>query len=658
MSGHIELSGLKLRIYRYNTLVVGSGAAGLNAADRLHAFGQQDVAVLTEGVFMGTSHNAGSDKQTYYKLTMAGEAPDSVMEMAKTLFNGGAMHGDLALVEAALSARCFFRLVELGVPFPQDRFGEFVGYKTDHDPRQRATSAGPLTSRFMTEKLFERIQAKTIPVHDGLQAVRALTDRARQSCLGILALDLNALEDPDRRYVLFNCANVIYAVGGPAGMYADSVYPLSQTGGSGIAFEAGVRGQNLTESQFGLSSIAFRWNVSGTYQQVLPRYISTGADGQEEREFLLDYFSTPGSMLNAVFLKGYQWPFDVRKAGGEGSSLVDLCVYHQRVHLGRRVFLDYRRNPLGDGFDFSLLNEEARSYLEKSGATFGSPLDRLAHMNQPAIDLYSAHGIDLSREPLEIAVCAQHTNGGLWGNHWWESNVRHFFPVGEANGSHGIYRPGGAALNAGQVGGTRAARFIAAKYSEPPCPDESFLQACGQQIQDRIGLAESLLRNRSAQGTARSMRQRIGRRMSANGAILRSAEKVNRALAEARSDLAAFARETVVGDPLELPAALRNHDLLICQITFLAAIQDYLARGGGSRGSFIVSHASGEKPSPRLPEEFRALPEDERLRAQVQVIEYGPDECAVRWDPVRPLPSEDQWFENVWRRFQRDGNVS
>ncbi len=658
MSDHIELNGLKLRIYRYNTLVVGSGAAGLNAADRLYSFGQKDVAVLTEGVFMGTSHNAGSDKQTYYKLTMAGEASDSVMEMAKTLFSGGAMHGDQALAEAALSARCFFRLVELGVPFPQDRFGEFVGYKTDHDPRQRATSAGPLTSRIMTKRLFEQIEAKNIPVHDGLQAIRILTDPAAKTCLGILALDLHALEDPDRRYALFNCANVIFAVGGPAGMYADSVYPLSQTGASGIAFEAGAMGQNLTESQFGLASIAFRWNVSGTYQQVLPRYLSTEANGTGEREFLLDYFSTPTSMLNAVFLKGYQWPFDVRKVTGEGSSLVDLCVYHQRVHLGRRVFLDFRQNPLGDRFDFSLLGEEARSYLEKSSATFGVPLDRLAHMNQPAIDLYASHGIDLSNEPLEIAVCTQHTNGGLWGNHWWESNVRHFFPVGEANGSHGIYRPGGAALNAGQVGGTRAARFIAIKYTEPPRTNEAFFQACGRQIEDRIGLAESLVKNRSIRGTAQRIRRRIGRRMSDNGAILRNEENVRRALADARSDLAAFAKDTSLADLEELPTALRNYDLLICQITFLAAIKDYLAQGGGSRGSFIVSHASGERLSSRLPEEFRALPEDERLRAKVQVVEFGPDECTVRWDPVRPLPSEDQWFENVWREFQRDGNVS
>ena len=53
--------------------------------------------------------------------------------------------------------------------------------------------------------------------------------------------------------------------------------------------------QNLTESQYGLASVKFRWNLSGTYQQVLPRYYSTAADGSDEREFLSDYFPTSRS---------------------------------------------------------------------------------------------------------------------------------------------------------------------------------------------------------------------------------------------------------------------------------------------------------------------------------------------------------------------------
>src|SRR5690606_30079676 len=140
-------------------------------------------------------------------------------------------------------------------------------------------------------------------------------------------------------------------------------------------------------------------------------------------------------------------------------------VYIETVVHGRRVFLDFRRNPRD--FRLDRLDAEAREYLTPSQAPFETPLERLRAMNPGAVGLYAEHGIDLAAEPLEVAVCAQHKLGGLAGNLWWEStNVGPLFPIGEVNGSHGVYRPGGSALNAGQVGAFRAAEFIARRYAE------------------------------------------------------------------------------------------------------------------------------------------------------------------------------------------------
>ncbi len=147
-----------LPITLVHTLVIGSGAAGLNAAVQLHSGGAEDLLIVTEGLQMGTSINTGSDKQTYYKLSLCGDDADAPRTMAETYFSGGGMHGDLALVEASLSVRAFVNLVNLGVPFPRDAFGQFIGYKTDHDPRQRATSIGPYTSREMCRALIRQVQ--------------------------------------------------------------------------------------------------------------------------------------------------------------------------------------------------------------------------------------------------------------------------------------------------------------------------------------------------------------------------------------------------------------------------------------------------------------------------------------------------------------------
>ncbi|MBZ4646292.1 MAG: FAD-binding protein [Clostridia bacterium] len=660
----IELQGIKIDVYSLNTVIVGSGAAGLNAADRLYTFGQKDIALVTEGLNMGTSRNTGSDKQTYYKLTLAGETKDSVMDMAKTLYDGGSMDGDIALVEAALSPQAFYRLVDIGVPFPHNRYGEYVGYKTDHDPRQRATSAGPLTSKYMTEKLQEQVMQKGITIFDGYQVIGILTDRDKDrdsdsvKAIGLIALNLNGLEDPDRRYVLFNCTNIVYATGGPAGIYATSVYPESQTGASGIAFEAGVKGKNLTESQYGIASVKFRWNLSGTFQQVLPRYISTNRDGSDEREFLEEYFDSPGRMLDAIFLKGYQWPFDPRKVMNYGSSLIDILVYHESVVKGRRVFLDYTKNPAWgsqDGkLDFSLLGKESYEYLKNSNALFGTPIERLAHMNQPAINLYKDHGIDLYKEYLEIAVCAQHNNGGLCGNIWWESNIKHFFPVGEVNGSHGVYRPGGSALNSGQVGSIRAAQFIAARYKDEPLSLYEFLKAARDKIEEKLDLGRKFLTYLGSKSNIIQIRKEIGERMTKMGAHIRSLDSAQSGAEQARKTLAALPDMSTLSSVQDLPYAYQNWDLLVAQYVYFCAIADYIQKGGGSRGSYLIHNSTGQIPVEGLGDNFRFVLDSGVLGNVIQEVAYVGGQCIFEWRHARPIPDEEHWFENTWNAFMRD----
>ena len=68
------------------------------------------------------------------------------------------------------------RLVELGVPFPANEYGEYAGYKTDHDPRRRATSCGPLTSKYMTEALERSVLQKGVELLEGRRVIRVLSD--------------------------------------------------------------------------------------------------------------------------------------------------------------------------------------------------------------------------------------------------------------------------------------------------------------------------------------------------------------------------------------------------------------------------------------------------------------------------------------------------
>ena len=635
------------KVYRCNTAVVGSGAAGFNAADRLWQLGQHDIVLVTENRAGGTSRNTGSDKQTYYKLTLSGGEPDSVREMADTLFAGRCVDGDLALCEAALSSQCFLKLVELGVPFPRNRYGEYIGYKTDHDPRRRATSVGPYTSKQMTECLEAAVQAKGVPMLDKTQVIKILTNGG--TVCGLLCLNVTAQNDADR-FVLIRCKNVIWATGGPAGMYADSVYPFSQYGATGLALEAGAKGKNLTEWQYGLASVAPRWNVSGTYMQVLPRVYSAAADGSDEREFLMDFFTDAHDMLSKLFLKGYQWPFDVRKVAG-GSSIIDILVYLETCK-GRKVYLDYRTNPADGEFSYDDLLPEAHEYLTRAGACFGTPIERLAHMNQPAIDFYRDKGVDLYTQPLEIALCAQHNNGGIGIDCWWQTDVKGLFAVGEAAASHGVYRPGGTALNAGQVGSTRAAQYIAARCRGDA--SAGFDVAASAALAEMAALADAC---RADTGNVRALWQHAAEEMSRCGAAIRDPAQIRAYGKQVEAQLAGYAKTVKAGSRTELAMVYRLRDMLLSQHAYLTAMADYTAHGGKSRGSALYTDLTGGiKPFTQLPDTFTfAL--DEAEAPLIQELWFEDGTCRTRWRAPRPSPEDDDFFENVWRSYRETGNI-
>ncbi|MGM9682169.1 MAG: FAD-binding protein [Eubacteriales bacterium] len=589
---------------KYHTLVIGTGCAGYNAADRLYELGIRDIAVITEGKNMGTSRNAGSDKQTYYKLSLCGSDGDSVREMAQTLYDGGGSDGELALTEAAYSTRCFMRLVELGVPFPTNEYGEYAGYKTDHDPRARATSCGPLTSRYMTEALERSAEQKQIEILNGYRVVKLLTED--KHIRGAVALDIHTGES-----VVISCRNVILCTGGPAGIYRNTVYPESQHGALGLAIDAGADMVNLEEWQYGIASTAFRWNLSGTYQQVLPRYISVDTEGNEY-EFLYDALGE-GS-LGMIFLKGYQWPFDIRKING--SSRVDLLV-EQEIKNGRRVFLDYTKNPRGLENGFEVLTREAYDYLKRSDALFGTPIERLEKMNRGAIELYAAHNIDLCSQRLEIAVCAQHCNGGVAVDFHWQSNIRGLYAAGEAAGTFGVYRPGGSALNSTQVGSLRAAEHIASLADDSAIPTATFKAPTISYGENNIAQIRAELQNE----------------MSRCAGFERDIPGMQRLFDRVNVLCQNFIESVTIERREELPELALLYDMLLTQRAVLSAML-CSAKEIGSHGSAFIRGNN--------------MTVSQGMRSTRTLTHRDHSEIL----PTSPIPDPELWFEKLLAKQQ------
>ncbi len=642
----ITIDGIDIPVIAVDTAVVGSGCAGFNAADWLYDLGRRDIVIITEGIKMGTSRNTGSDKQTYYKLSLASDGDDSVAQMAQTLFDGEGVHGDIALAEAAGSVKSFMKLVLLGVPFPKNEYGEYVGYKTDHDPRQRATSAGPLTSKYMTEALERSVLKKGITILDRVTAVQILTNNGRVE--GLLCLDEKLLHTPCRGLCIVRAPHVILATGGPAGCYYTSVYPESQTGMSGMALEAGAKAANLQEWQYGLASIKFRWNVSGTYQQVLPKYISVDENGVE-REFLLDYFDDPYEALNMVFLKGYQWPFDSSKV--YGSSIIDIIVHNEVFNLGRRVYMDFRSDPTGLEKGFEGLSEEAYNYLKNSNALLKTPIARLEKMNKPAIELYMSQGIDLYNEPLEISVCAQHNNGGIAVDSNWQTSISGLYAAGEVAGTFGVRRPGGSALNSTQVGSMRAAEHIAWNTEENAEITPEFIELAKAHAGDLLGKLNSVLARVGAESNVMEQRIEMQKKMSLYAAHIRNLDKIPELVEELKGKLDSFFEDAKITSPYELPALMKNRDIFITQLAVLSAMEK-AGNEFGSRGSALIIDPNGEKVNEKLASfSFRPLKQKDK-NYQV-VTEKDGAGFKSYLEEVRPIPERESWFENVWNEYRR-----
>ena len=608
--------------YTFDTVIVGTGCAGYNCADWLYTLGRRDLAIVTRGRLSGASRNTGSDKQTYYKLSLASGMPDSVRKMARDLCAGGGVNAGVALAEAAGSTRSFMKLVNLGVPFPCNEYGEFVGYQTDHDHSGRATSAGPYTSKYMTEALERAVLEKGIPILEGLTAFHLFTLHGRVT--GLACID-EAGESEAAGLVIFHCNQLVIATGGEAAAYWDSVYPESQTGALGMLVRAGVRLVNLNHWQYGLASTKFRWIVSGSYQQALPRYVSVGADGFEH-EFLTEAFPNPAEMLGRIFLKGYQWPFDAQKA--EGSSKIDLLV-QQECAKGRRVFLDFRRNPSGMGSGFGLIPEEAKKYLEHSGALLLTPYQRLQKLNPAAIGLYREHGIDLSNEMLEIAVCAQHQNGGADVDVNWQTSVTGLYAVGEAAGTFGAYRPGGTALNSAQVGSLRAAEHIARTgRRHPPAPiaaDElERLQHDLRGYQCAQGLSHALIRQKFQQAMSRH---------AANRRCLPQIRMLRREIGEVLRNI-----PHMLASDGTFASLIETIDILTAQEAVLFAMET-AGEAMGSYGGALYLDASGNV----LPE--NPAHSQDRLITQDHIC---------RLQKPLPIPEADIWFETVWAQYRKE----
>lgn len=228
---------------------------------------------------------------------------------------------------------------------------------------------------------------------------------------------------------------------------------------------------------------------------------------------------------------------------------------------------------------------------------------------------------------------------------WWQSSVEGIFAVGEAAGTHGVYRPGGSALNAGQVGSKRASEYIAMHRTgnwmkKEIRPEEtSFIEEIA-----RNALRGSLDLN-SEYDEARL-------RMSLHGSCLRNRKGLEKALAETESALDSFS--LVHAEARTLWKLFEYRTALVSQKVYLSAMLDYASLNLGSRGSAVYSDDDGELQPPAMDDRFRhSLQKDEHPMIQMAELEKD-GRVLISYRKPRPIPQEEEAFEVVWARYRKD----
>lgn len=252
------------------------------------------------------------------------------------------------------------------------------------------------------------------------------------------------------------------------------------------------------------------------------------------------------------------------------------------------------------------------------------------------------------------ALSAQHNNGGLGIDCWWQTNIKGLFAAGEVSASHGVYRPGGSALNAGQVGAARAARYIAAKCQGENTED--FTNLAKQELEKLMFFADTAMSG--SEETVQQLWDRAARRMSLCGGPIRDLKQIQLASCQVFDQILGFSQTVRVMGAKHLWKVFRLWDVLLCQYVYLEAMKDFAAQGGKSRGSALYCDKTGGKPYENLPDMFRFVLDDGSKGDSIQEITLENMECFVNWRKVREIPELDGFFENVWRNYREHGNIN
>ncbi len=404
---------MESEFYKCDVLIIGSGGAGCRAAIEVSNHNLKPI-IVSKGLSF-KSGCTGMAEGGYNAAFAYVDCDDNTeIHYEDTLKGGGFINDpELARILVEESPERLVDLENYGAMFDRQESGELDQRPFGGQTFRRTCFQGDRTGHEMITALKEEVIRREITTLDEIMITALITDEERKKVQGAVGLSLK-----DSKIIIFQAKSTILATGG-----AGQIYPVTsntvQKGGDGfaLAWNAGANLIDMEQVQFHPTGMVYPESRKGVLVTEAVRGeggILTDKDGNR---FMGNYdprmeLATRDVVARAIYK-------EIREGRGTQNGGVYLDVTH---------------------LDPELIEEKLETMLLQF------------------LDV----GVDIRKEPMEVAPTAHHFMGGVKIDENGRSSLENLFAAGEVTGGvHGANRLGGNALADTQVFGERAGKAAA-----------------------------------------------------------------------------------------------------------------------------------------------------------------------------------------------------
>ncbi|MDD1763898.1 MAG: fumarate reductase subunit A [Methanobacteriaceae archaeon] len=398
--------------YQTDVLVIGSGGAGCRAAIEAHKNGL-DVIIVSKGLSFKSGCTTLAEGGYNAAFAYVDEEDSTETHLQDTLKGGGYLNDrELARILVEEAPARLNELEGFGALFDRQESGLLNQRPFGGQTYRRTCFQGDRTGHEMMMALKEEVIREGIQTVEEVMITSLLRDEEGRVA-GACGFSLSNTE-----FLVFEAPSTILATGGAGWLYPVTSNALQKTGdGYALAYRAGADLLDMEQVQF-----------------------------------------HPTGMLYPDSRRGVLVTEAVR---GEGGRLINA--------LGERFMTNY--DPRGelatrDVVARSIYNEIREGRGTKKGGVYLDvthlPAELIEEKLETMLFQFLDVGLDIRKEPMEVAPTAHHVMGGSLITHHCETTVTNLYAAGEAAGGvHGANRLGGNALAETQVFGRRAGEAAA-----------------------------------------------------------------------------------------------------------------------------------------------------------------------------------------------------